>query len=532
MYRLRKSIDPGLLLTLALTCFLALPLASKAGLPDGRDLQIQAFSASELQRGWEQGLFFFKTLDALRCFLLLCFALCSGGMYLFCKRRGGRLGAIIAGLVYVYSPYLMYDTAFARGAYGELLALAIFPLLLWRVDALRDRPTPVSFLLVCLMQAVLLFTQLRTALVLTGIAFAWLAFETLIQRINREASQVESASGLLALMALGLGIAAASTFWLPALLESDSIHLRNPRAPAALEYPENFLRMGELLAAPPLLAAGMSKGLRPIYQLGIAQWGLALLGGASGLLLYIRGYRTRHPQTLLSAVFFGLLAVALIGLVVPESREVWDRIEPLRSLQFPGRFLGPIAACLAIVASLNGLWLSRLQAPYQVSTIAMLSALPLVTAIPLLYVSDWRLTALDTSLAAYHQPHQPSELNPALSGAAATGAYLPRATQSAPTATEALLSDFADGRPVDRLNRKPLPPARDLAAAVSALAVVLAFLAAWRLRGLRLTPRPYWTAAPLKRAQIYGVLLAGLIMILCLLLSFGAGGGAFAFASH
>ncbi len=174
MYRLRKSIDPGLLLTLALTCFLALPLASKGGLPDGQDLQIQAFRASELRRGWEQGLFFFETLDALRCFLLLCFALCSGGMYLFCKRRGGRLGAIFAGLVYVYSPYLMYDTAFARGAYGELLALAIFPLLLWRVDALRDRPTPVSFLLVCLMQAVLLFTQLRTALVLTGIAFAWL----------------------------------------------------------------------------------------------------------------------------------------------------------------------------------------------------------------------------------------------------------------------------------------------------------------------------------------------------------------------
>ena len=631
MYSLRKSIDPGLLLTLALTLFLSLPLASNAGLPDGHDLQIHAYRASEMRRSWEHGLFFpswaegtyfgygspifhfyarltymltamlqvvfgLGTLDALRCFLLLGLLTCSGGMYLFCKRRSGRLGAFIAGLVYVYSPYLMYTEAYARGAYPELLAFAIFPLLLWRVDALRDRATPRNFLLVCLLQVALINSHNLMAAVLTVIATAWVAFETMIQRFNREASQVDSASGFLALMALGLGIAAASTFWLPVLLEGDSVHLQNLKVPAYLDFRDNFVRIRELLAAPPLQDAGMSNGLRPIHQLGIAQWSLALLGGVSGLLLYVRGYRTRHPETLLAAVFYGLLAVALISLVAPESREVWDRIEPLHILQFPWRFLGPIAACLAIVASLNDLWLSRLQARYQVGTIAMISALPLVTAIPLLYVPNWQLTALDTSIAAYHQA---SELNPALLGTTATGEYLPRSTHSVPTSTESLLYDFADGHPIDRLNRKLFPPdaqavltgsspqsnewrirsessfvaeillfywlgwraevngqtvaiqpsphhglitvalpagesrlrvylgstpARDLAAAFSALAVVLACMMAWRLRGLRLTPRPYWTAAPLKPAQIFGILLASLIMVLCLLVSFGGGG--------
>ena len=82
-------------------------------------------------------------------------------MYAFCKRRCGRLGALIAGLVYVYSPALMHNWAFARGAYPELLALALFPLLLWRVDALRDRPVAVNFLLACLLQAALLTLRRR-----------------------------------------------------------------------------------------------------------------------------------------------------------------------------------------------------------------------------------------------------------------------------------------------------------------------------------------------------------------------------------
>ena len=99
-------VDPGLLLCLLLTLFLVLPLAQEPGLPVGG-----------------------STL------MLLCFGLCSGGMYAFCRRRSGRLGALIAGLVYVYSPALMRNLAFARGDYSELLAMALFPLLLWRLDA-------------------------------------------------------------------------------------------------------------------------------------------------------------------------------------------------------------------------------------------------------------------------------------------------------------------------------------------------------------------------------------------------------------
>ena len=485
----RRFLDPGLLLTLTLTLFLAIPLALNPGLPNGFDTLLHSYRAAEMQRSWEQGLYFpswaesmyfgygsplfhfyasltyyltsflqllfdLSALDALRWLLLLSFLMCSGGMYLFCKRRSGRLGALIAGLVYVYSPYLMYTEAYARGAYPELLALAVFALLLWRVDALRDKPTPINFLLAALLQAALVNSHNMMAVTLTIICATWVLFETGLQFINREASQMRSGSGLLALLALGLGTAAASMFWLPILLESDSVQLENLLAPGVLDYRAHFVRLGELLSPRPIQNAGAINGLRHLQQLGIAQWSLALVGGISALLLYVRGYRTRHPQAFLGTVFFALLAIALIFLVIPISREMWEGIRVLQFLQFPWRLLSPIAACLAIVASMNGFWLSKLERHYRLSAIALIVALPIVTAIPLLYAPEWRIASLDTSVAAYHQA---AELKPSLPGTTATNEFLPRGVHSLPPSTEHLLADYADGYPIDKLNRSLLP---------------------------------------------------------------------------
>ena len=109
----------------------------------------------------------------------------------------------------------MYTEAYARGAYPELLAFALFPLLLWRIDALRDKATPLNFVFVFAAQVVLVNSHNLMAVALTAICLAWVIFETVLQFINREASQMKASSGLLALLALGLGTFAASSFWVP-----------------------------------------------------------------------------------------------------------------------------------------------------------------------------------------------------------------------------------------------------------------------------------------------------------------------------
>ncbi|MCE2472552.1 MAG: hypothetical protein J4G18_11765 [Anaerolineae bacterium] len=456
---LRPNFDPGLLLCLLLTLFLVLPLAQNQGLPMGAETKLHFQQLAETHGGFSDGgltyllaefiqrLLGLGAFDALRALLILCFALCSGGMYLFCKRRCGRLGALIAGLVYVYSPTLMYDTPYARGAYSELLALALFPLLLWRVDDLRDKAKPASFLLVCLLQAALLHTRLTTALTLTGITLSWLLFETLIQQFNREASQMRAHSSVLAGLAMLLGILVSATVWLPTAQAS---------ATPPPKLSGSFLTLEDLLSKPPLQDAGAINGLRELPNLGLAQWGLAGLGALAALALFIGGYRTRHPNAFLGTAFFAGLALILITLM---------------QLGAPSRLLGPSAACLAIVASMNGLWLGRLNSRYQSIAVAILVAAPIVTVIPLLYVPGWQ-TSLETAV-------EPDAL------------FL-----------------IAVG---------------DISALVSAASMLLALAISWRLRNWQLTPRPYWTTPALPRTSVVGILLGGAIALLSLLITFREG---------
>jgi len=471
---LRPNFDPGLLLCLLLTFFLILPLAQNQGLPMGAETKLHFQQLAETQGGFSDGgltyllaefiqrLLGLGAFDALRALLILCFALCSGGMYLFCKRRCGRLGALIAGLVYVYSPTLMYDTPYARGAYSELLALALFPLLLWRVDDLRDKAKPASFLLVCLLQAALLHTRLTTALTLTGIALAWLLFETLIQQFNREASQMRAHSSVLAGLAMLLGILVSATVWLPTAQAS---------VPALPAFSGSFLTLEDLLSKPPLQDAGAINGLRELPNLGLAQWGLAGLGALAALALFIGGYRTRHPNAFLGTAFFAGLALILIALMQLAAAGLWSGSPILQQLGEPSRLLGPSAACLAIVASMNGLWLGRLNSRYQSSAVAILVAAPIVTVIPLLYVPGWQ-TSLETAV-------EPDALS--------------------------------------------LIAVGDISALVSAASMLLALAISWRLRNWQLTPRPYWTTPALSRTSVVGILLGGAIALLSLLITFREG---------
>ena len=136
--------------------------------------------------------------------------------------------------------------------------------------------------------------------------------------------------------------------------------------------------------------------LRELPLLGPAQWALAGLGATAALLMYIGGYRTRHPQAFLGAAFFAGLALLLIALMLPAAAGLWSGSPLLQLLGEPSRLLAPTAACLAITASMNGLWLRRIGARYQSSTVALLVAAPIVTVIPLLYLPQGR-DALDAA---------------------------------------------------------------------------------------------------------------------------------------
>ena len=290
------------------------------------------------------------------------------------------------------------------------------------------------------------------ALILTLVALAQLIVETALQRLIR--GRVNWRPAALAVGAVFLGVGMAATFWLPVLLESDSVHLDNLTAVVSLDYRNFFVPLEDLLAAAPLHDAGAANGLRILTTMGIAQWALALSGLVTTALFYLRGARSQHPRALAGAAFFALMACLLIALTVPNSLGVWNRLPLLHVLQFPWRLLGPIAACLAIVGGANGLWLERLGARLRTGAIALLLALPIATSSSLFYMPEgWRVNEVDTSLAAWHEVKAPELLH-----TTATGEFLPRDVHVVPGPTEGLLADYADGYPVDKLNHDGLPP--------------------------------------------------------------------------
>jgi hypothetical protein len=492
MKSLRSRLDIGLLLTLAFCSFTLWPLL-KPGLPNGTDVLYHVYRAAEMDRAWSHGVLFprwaeglyygygsplfhyyasltyyltslltrilgFETLDSLRALIVLCMLGGGAGMYLFIKQRTGKLAGVIAAVVYIYSPYLLYTEPYARGDYPELLAFALFPLLMWRFERLliTGRGRNLALAAVCVMLLILAHNLM--ALVLFGLLVAWLLWEwvwgTWLSR-SEIGKTFSLRRHILALSAAAIGVGLASYFWLPVLLEQGEVKLENLTAIALLDYRNFFLQPGQLLAASPRSDAGAINGLLHHLNLGLPQWGLALTGIIGLVIVRARhtvSFRTPlHDPIIRQMLFFSLAAFSLIILMLLPS--IWEVLRPLSLLQFPWRFLGPAAFCLAALAGMNAVWIERLPVRWGNLVVVIVVILPIAFALPMLYVPEWVHESIDTSIAAYQQ----SEVADLQRGTTFTNEYLPKSVEVLADSTSWLLADFADGYPVDKAHRAFLP---------------------------------------------------------------------------
>ncbi len=496
--RIIRRIDPGLLITLALCLLSAWPLLAQRGLPNGTDVLYHAYRVGEMDRSWAHGVFFPRwaegmyygygsplfhyyasltyyitsvlirltgmgALDALRTLIVLCMLGSGAGMYLFMRQRVTKLAGVIAALVYVYSPYLLYTEPYARGAYPELLAFAVFPFVMWRFGCLLQNGRGRDFVLAALSELVLILSHNLMAVVLTGILVAWLVWGIIFRiralrlpgmtRHAPTASEQTIRPHILGLMAAGLGIGMAAYFWLPVMLESGTVSLQNLTGVAGLDFRNFFISLIDLLSFPRRPDAGAINGLLHILVLGVAQWTLALAGvvGVGVLAVRARSWRTRRAMPLRDTVFFALVGAVIIFLITPASAPIWEGIGIISYLQFPWRFLGPFY--LAVLAGMNALWIKRLPAKIGGIVTAGIIVFIITLAVPMFYVPEWQYTELDTSIEAYHA----EELAGRQLGTTFTDEYRPRDVTSLADATPSLLADFADGYPIDRMHRAELP---------------------------------------------------------------------------
>ena len=108
------------------------------------------------------------------------------------------------------------------------------------------------------------------------------------------------------------------------------------------DFRTHFVGLGELLAfsRQPDWGATQSPFL---FNLGVAQW----LGGLLGVVMLAIGRVRQRRQVL----FFALAAAAVVFLITPLARPIWEAIPFLPYFQFPWRLLGAAAALLAVLGA-------------------------------------------------------------------------------------------------------------------------------------------------------------------------------------
>lgn len=305
--------------------------------------------------------------------------------YLLVRDWLGRPAGVLAGLVYVYTPFHLADI-YVRGDLAEFVALAWLPAILWAtgralgpgrsgqgwgatpqpssggqdtdmtVAGGQDARAPATIPwvgLAGLFYGGLILTHIVTAIIFTPLLIAyglWLVVNTL-PLASRSALRLPSlVFRLLHLTGVGLiGLLVGAIFWLPGVLEQRYLKLSD-LAGGYFQYVNHFVYPFQLFS--PFWGYGYA-GVGPkdgmSFQLGVVPVVLGILGiGYWGL--GIGGWRQRRNARHF-LLFFAGAALILTLAMLPEALSVWDVLKPLATpIQFPWRLLGIVALPLAVLA--------------------------------------------------------------------------------------------------------------------------------------------------------------------------------------
>lgn len=242
---------------------------------------------------------------------------------------------LIAGVAYLYAPYLLVNL-YARGALGELGAMALWPWLLWSCRRLLTTDQPAQYtLLTGLSFGLMTITHTITLLLAPPIVLAYGIF-LLWQR--RKTSQLQPY--LLHFgAALGLALSLSLFFWLPLFVERVDL---SRLAYDARSMPGHFWDWNTFLDGT----------LRFVYtgnppqQLGLVQLSLIVLGLFS---FWRLGRESR---------FWLLIGGALIFAISRPAQPLWLNDIGL-TIQFPWRLLGVLSFIFALITGATIVWLRR-----------------------------------------------------------------------------------------------------------------------------------------------------------------------------
>jgi hypothetical protein len=322
-------------------------------------------------------------VNALRALWVLTFIMAGQALYALVMRRVNAVAGLFAAALYLFSPYVGLTLPHITGNMTEMLGLSLVLMHLWVVSRLSERNAPWDVAgVACTGAALILTSPLHAALALVlTIPLLMLATHPLT---FPRFCQAWSLGGLI-----------SAFYWLPALLEQDSVRWLT----ASADVHQSRLSLGDLLRPASLFDPAE---LIPLPQLGLGT--ALLLAAVSSLLVIVYGQRRAFFQQIRAArgtlihhasIFQILyLMLGLVGLL-------WCALYA----DTPTWFVGVLTICFAIGSTLFLSLRDELSPRRQRVALAAVGFLVTLTAMPVLFPTRPFLV-INTAAAAQIQYEQ------------------------------------------------------------------------------------------------------------------------------
>ena len=415
-------------------------------------------------------------LTAYRVVVYLHFLLTAVSSYLLGKAIfRSRLAGWGAAVVYVYSPYLLYD-AIVRGSGPETQALALLPLLIlaiWKASeplAVNSEQLSVNSGWAAIRQSLLSNLKSPKWIVLTAVLFTitllshpiayqllipigvWLLIKAVFARRSGQFWQTLIGPTL----GIGLGVLMTAFYWLPAFVDVGFTR-SDQSISQGYAYQTNFLTLLDMLRFPSLPADPALINppvVRAIPTLGLL-WAVVVIA-----LCWRRSSRTQRE---IVAAWTAVLLLS-IWLITPYSELVWDYFPLLRLTFYPWRLLSMTSVATAVLVALSmrliGDWrleigvstnlqsFDKLRTGSLISNLVLpflLTNLILISSIPWLFPPRQSMPEVITMEKALSE-----ELPPLFIGTTTLGEFLPQSVKELPDRLPKEADLRADNNP-DRL---------------------------------------------------------------------------------
>lgn len=390
-------------------------------------------------------------VGAYKIAIVLAFAGGAGSTFLLARRYVGVPAALVAATAYTLMPHALREL-YRGGDYPQLLAMMLLPLTLWSLHFLVAERDPSDqnalgstrrgrfFRLLPAIGAgaALLLTHNVSAMLFAPVIAVYALFLVVASGDRRMFGR------LVVVAVLALGISAF--FWLPAMVEKSATQVENLLS-GYFDFRNHFAQPWELLAASPSPdLATMNPPM--VSNIGQSQVVLALIS----LLALWPGLSLSRFQRAAVALF-ALVALVAAMLMLQVSQPIWEALPLLALAQFPDRLLAVVGLAAAVLAGLGMEALARMSPRLGIACALIAVGALIYTALPRLYPTppfDWQQDPMLADVTRY-------ELKTGALGTSSGGEFLPREAELRP-GSSALADAYLSGKPIERLDRGPLPP--------------------------------------------------------------------------